>query len=50
MRFIFRIVKNNELWVVVEYIEGDALTDIIENTSLEEDQISSICFEVRARV
>lgn len=39
------LVKNNELWVVMEYMEGGALTDIIENNSLEEDQISSICFE-----
>jgi hypothetical protein len=41
------LVKNNELWVVMEYMEGGALTDIIDNNSLEEDQISSICFEVR---
>jgi protein-serine/threonine kinase len=40
------LVKNNELWVVMEYMEGGALTDIIENNALEEDQISSICFEV----
>ncbi|KAF9468394.1 kinase-like domain-containing protein [Collybia nuda] len=39
------LVKNNELWVVMEYMEGGALTDVIENNSLEEDQISSICFE-----
>lgn len=40
------LVKSNELWVVMEYMEGGALTDIIENNTLEEDQISSICFEV----
>ena len=40
------LVKNNELWVVMEYMEGGALTDIIENNSLEEDQISSISMEV----
>lgn len=40
------LVKNNELWVVMEYMEGGALTDIIENNALEEDQISSICLEV----
>ena len=42
------LVKNNELWVVMEYMEGGALTDIIENNTLEEDQISSISMEVRA--
>jgi serine/threonine-protein kinase CLA4 len=40
------LVKSQELWVVMEYMEGGALTDIIENNSMEEDQISSICFEV----
>ena len=40
------LVKNNELWVVMEYMEGGALTDIIENNALEEDQISSISLEV----
>lgn len=39
------LVRNNELWVVMEYMEGGALTDIIENNTLEEDQISSICLE-----
>ena len=40
------LVKGNELWVVMEYMEGGALTDIIENNTLEEDQISSISMEV----
>lgn len=30
----------------MEYMEGGALTDIIENNTMEEDQISSISFEV----
>ena len=29
------------------YMEGGALTDIIENNTMEEDQISCICLEVR---
>lgn len=43
------LVRNNELWVVMEYMEGGALTDIIENNTLEEEQIASICFEVSFR-
>lgn len=39
------LVRSNELWVIMEYMEGGALTDIIDNNTLEEDQISSICFE-----
>jgi serine/threonine protein kinase len=40
------LVRSNELWVVMEYMEGGALTDVIENNTLEEDQIASICLEV----
>ena len=36
-----------ELWVVMEYMEGGALTDVIDNNNLKEDQIATICFEVR---
>ncbi|PWN87029.1 Pkinase-domain-containing protein [Acaromyces ingoldii] len=39
------LVRNNELWVIMEYMEGGALTDIIDNNTLEEDQIAAICFE-----
>ena len=43
-------VKNNELWVVMEYMEGGTLTDIIENNSLKEDQISRISLEASGLV
>lgn len=39
------LVRNNELWVIMEFMEGGALTDIIDNNTLEEDQIASICLE-----
>lgn len=38
--------RPTELWVVMEYMEGGALTDIIENNTLEEDQIANISMEV----
>jgi serine/threonine protein kinase len=41
------LVRSTELWVVMEYMEGGALTDVIENNKLAEDQIASICLEVR---
>lgn len=40
------LIKGSDLWVVMEFMEGGALTDVIENNQLEEDQISSICLEV----
>jgi len=41
------LVAGTELWVVMEYMEGGALTDIIDSNTLEEDQISCISNEVR---
>lgn len=36
-----------ELWVVMEFMEGGALTDVIDNNaSITEDQIATICLEV----
>ncbi|CAG9937800.1 unnamed protein product, partial [Clonostachys rosea f. rosea IK726] len=39
--------NNSELWVVMEFMEGGALTDVIDNNnqSITEDQISTICHE-----
>lgn len=40
--------EQSELWVVMEFMEGGALTDVIDNNpSITEDQIATICFEVR---
>ncbi len=40
--------SNNELWVVMEFMEGGALTDVIDNNPvITQDQIATICFEVR---
>jgi serine/threonine protein kinase len=44
------LVRGNELWVVMEFMEGGALTDIIENNTLEEDQIACISNEVATPV
>lgn len=38
--------EQSELWVVMEFMEGGALTDVIDNNpSISEDQIATICFE-----
>lgn len=39
--------SSNELWVVMEFMEGGALTDVIDNNQvIQENQISTICAEV----
>jgi hypothetical protein len=41
--------EQSELWVVMEFMEGGALTDVIDNNpTITEDQIATICFEVRS--
>lgn len=38
--------EHSELWVVMEFMEGGALTDVIDNNpSISEDQIATICNE-----
>jgi protein-serine/threonine kinase len=39
--------SSNELWVVMEFMEGGALTDVIDNNPvIQENQIATICAEV----
>lgn len=49
VNFLDAFLRNNfsELWVVMEYMEGGALTDVIDNNqNITEPQISTICLEV----
>ena len=39
------LVKGVELWVVMEFMEGGALTDVIDSNTLDEEQIAAISFE-----
>ncbi|KAJ7788553.1 Pkinase-domain-containing protein, partial [Mycena olivaceomarginata] len=39
------LVNSSELWIVMEYMDGGALSDILENNTMKEDQISRVCFE-----
>ncbi|KAH6624338.1 kinase-like domain-containing protein [Chaetomium sp. MPI-SDFR-AT-0129] len=42
----FLMDNDKELWLVLEYMEGGALTDVIDNNPIiTEEQISTICLE-----
>lgn len=48
VNFLDAFLRNGftELWVVMEYMEGGALTDVIDNNPvITEEQISTICLE-----
>ncbi|KAJ1914301.1 Protein kinase [Mycoemilia scoparia] len=40
------LINSADLWVVMEYMEGGALTDIIDNMDINEKQMATICREV----
>ncbi|KAJ2751624.1 Protein kinase [Coemansia aciculifera] len=40
------LLNSSDLWVVMEYMEGGALTDVIDNNKLSEAQIATVCREV----
>jgi p21-activated kinase 1 len=46
VNFIDSYLMNSELWVVMEYMEGGSLTDIVTRTRLLEGQIAAICREI----
>jgi len=46
VNFIDAHLVNEELWVVMEYIEGGSLTDIIEAANLSEPFIALLCREI----
>jgi p21-activated kinase 1 len=47
VNFIDSYLMNAELWVVMEYMEGGSLTDIVTSSArLFEGQIAAICREI----
>ena len=46
VNFIESYLVKDSLWVIMEYMEGGMLTDIIDKEAFTEPQIATITFEV----
>lgn len=46
VRHLDSFVWKNDVWIVMEYMEGGSLTDIVTQSYMAEGEIAAVCLEV----
>ena len=46
VNYLDSFLVRNDLWVVMELMEGGTLTDVIDNNEFNEAQIAAVIYEV----